>query len=235
MTRPRLTPALCQLENRQASCEDLYGLVEEVIKQITVADKRAATLRTRADDPALAPDARAARQAAEDAEQQARRLRTLEVRLREHLSKRLDAEQRDRYRSDFDRVKVIRGQAAEKFAKVPDLIKQLADIFAEAKHADALISQLHSTSPAGEAKRLPTISDQQLDKTVLFDSSGQVWPPRQTLDAARLAPVPSYSEDHSPFWWKKHERERLEREARDAEELSRLERERKSFYGQPQS
>ena len=199
-------------------------------------EKRSTAVANKAADPLQSADGKAALRKSEDCRlEAAARLRRLEGHCRAHLERVLEKELLDRFDSDYRRVSLVHQQVSERVAQLPNLVREIVGILTSAKDADELASDLHRSAPPNVSKRLASFRDEHrdlFDRSTLFLDNQQLWPLRQQLDVARIAPVPAYDRRYSADWRKDADAKRQADEARQAEELVKNERERKSFYSQ---
>ncbi len=220
-----------------ASSEAIYELLESCIDRAQELEKRMATEAAKASDPTVTSSdgGRAARTASEDARLDAARHRKLELMLRDLLERVLDREQRDRWNSDHQRVGVVIEQTDVGFNRLPGLIEEMASILADCQHADALSSELAVRAPAGEDRRFTRYRDRDrelFDRTVLCFGGVQLYPPRTTIDVERICPPVPHRRAWTSEWWRDGQEQRQRDEARVADELQRMQREKEEFYGQ---
>jgi predicted transcriptional regulator len=134
---------------------DLTALIAETEAAIIQVDATANAERTKALDPVLSPDAKAAREAMVAAEFDHERLHTLLPRLEQRLQQVEAAEYAARWQLDFDQVAAKRDELASKYAELyPKLTAELVDLFHRAEAVNKEVSRVNGSAPAGEHRRL---------------------------------------------------------------------------------
>jgi hypothetical protein len=218
------------LGGNDVTSADLATQIADAEAAIAAADRAAETERTNALDPALSPDAKAAREAMQANKFGRDRLRTvlprLEVRHREIAA----AEYLAQWRADYEVLKVKRDAlAAELASTYPTVVAQLVDLFTRIEANDAEISDLHLARPSGAGLHLlggelvarnldaftraePSIA-QQLQLPDWADAAKMAWPPLLTalgvLMAQGMAPAAHPGGD----WWRVKEEAPCQRAA----------------------
>ena len=225
------------MQNPNASSEAIYEAVESCIERAQELEKLMATEAAKASDPTVTSSdgGRAARTASEDARLAAARHRKLEQILRDSLERVLDRELRDRWSKNHQRVGAVIERTDVRFDRLPGLIEEMASILADCKHANSLAAELALHAPSGEARRFTPYRDRDRElfaRTVLYLNGAQIYPPRQTLDVTMIAPPQGFDLRYSSRWHESQTRERLEREAKQAEELEAAKVAKAQFYGQ---
>lgn len=235
------------LSNPQIASTEIYELVAETELAIGACEQLSAQEHERARDPARAPDPGEALKFAQLAELQVARLQTQLARLRQHLEFRLDRERRDKYSAEYARLCPLHADAVAKFERVPELLAELAEVFAEAHNIDALAQRLALTAPPDEPRRFPEVelaarqlegfsrdTPSILSRIVLLDLDGQqLWPPVPApLDLSNYRPDDrQFPGDCGPDWWRKGAIKSAERQRQqEAAELADAEA-RDAFYG----
>src|SRR5512139_3041509 len=100
------------LADADIKSSDLEALIAETEAAITQADATANVERTKALDPVLSPDAKAAREAMAAAEFSCNRLRTVMARLQQRLHEVQAQEYLAQWRSEYEKLKVKRDALA---------------------------------------------------------------------------------------------------------------------------
>ncbi len=83
-------------------------------------------------------------------------------------------------------------------------------------------SELASRAPSGEARRFTPYRERDRElfaRTVLCFGGVQLYPPRQTIDVAMIAPPQSFDIRYSPRWWEADAKRQEEAEAKRVEYL----------------
>jgi hypothetical protein len=152
-------------------------------------------------------------------------------RLQQLLVEANDREYVEGWTAQYDRVAVLRDEAAERFARYPVLVGELVEIFRRAEEVDQEVSGVNRSAPSGELRRLRCVEltargleafssaipaickSAQLPDWA--DSCKKVWPPpAPSIDPSAFMPVlPHPGAD----WWR-------DNEARAAERRSEAER-----------
>jgi hypothetical protein len=213
--KPDLEKRIVAALDGNLKAADLEGLVAETIVAIDRADADAAIQRERALDPALSPDAKAAREAMVAAEFARDRLRTVLPRLRSRLAERIAQEKAAEWNETYTRAEAVRDAAAREFSRYTELVGELVDIFRQAAEADRLIDAVNASAVSGEPRRLlgVELTARGLDRfsssspsivreAVLpdFENSGtKLWPPKPPFNAALFAAEP-YNPRFSVDW-----------------------------------
>jgi hypothetical protein len=214
------------------SSAELAKLIEEVDVGIVAADRTAVEQKNRALDPALAPDPRVARNAMEDAQFAADRLRTLRPRLLDRYDTTRDAEERKAWHAEADELEKERDWLAAELKKVytPELVGKLIGLFGMIVVNNNDIKKLALRSPPNNPRRLSTADPRGIvwnTKLPSPDGEALSWPPTlPKVDAAAAFVVPVVDDRRfSGDWWKCNE-EQAERAAqRAAAEAEQKERE----------
>jgi hypothetical protein len=221
---------------------NLALLIAETEGAIADADETAEAERTKALDPALSPDANAAREAMQAAEFARDRLRTVLPRLKERHKQVAAQEYLTEWRADFETVKVERDTlAAELREFYPEVERKIVSLFDRIAVNDEKLSRLHQARPSGVALHLrsaelearglegftrsePSIAA-RLKLPTFAPGERLSWPPPQPFVAASSAPValgdPRLCSDR---WWEVKQ----EREQAAAERAAREEKEREA-------
>lgn len=183
---------------------DLSALIERTEAAIPETDQAAETARSKALDPVLSPDAKAAREAMAAAQFDRDRLHTLLPRLQERLQQIQAAEYAARWEADFEQVEGRRNELVQEYAATyPRLVAQLVDLFERIEVADKEVSRINGSAPSCEHRRLRQVelvargleafsrSAPAISKTVQLcdwaDSERLIWPPRELPIAALFA------------------------------------------------
>jgi hypothetical protein len=133
---------------------NLAALIAETEAAITQADVTASAERTKALDPVLSPDAKAAREAMAAAEFDRDRLCTVLPRLQQRHQELEMAEHVAAWENDRDRVEVLRDAAAKNFAKYSELVAQIVDLLRDAEQVDKAVSCINGSAPPGPYRHL---------------------------------------------------------------------------------
>jgi hypothetical protein len=223
----RITAAL---DNGHAGSAELAEFITEVEVAAEAAAQTAEQERAKSLDITASFDVSKALEAVGTAELRRDRLNNILVRLRSWLEETMARESRERWLERFQRVEKLRNEAAERFAKVPELIEELLTLFEAAAATDRECSRVNAACPSGErrwlksveltARGLTDFSTHQpslLQVTQLFgwDNSGQkLWPPQTPFDQSALAavlPAPVLDPRYSADWWKVQQATNTER------------------------
>ena len=225
---------------------DLAALIAETEAAITDADVTAEAERTKALDPALSPDATAAREIMQVVEFARDRLRTVLPRLKERHKQIAAQEDLTQWSAYFETLKVERDALAAELRELyPEFETKITDLLARIAENDGKLSRLHQARPSGvvlhlrgaelEARSLGgfTRSEPSIAATLklpTFEPGERLaWPPPQPVNPASFAPVVLgdprlYTGD----WWKVKEeqaqaaaeRAALEEREREAKALA---------------
>ena len=213
---------------------ELAALITETETAIVQAETTAKTEHARALDPALSPDLSKARAAKEDAEFAAAQLHTLLPRLQRRLQEVEAAEYAKQWDANYKKVEAQRDAAAKKFAKYPELVAELVDIFRDAEEADRDVSRINGSAPPGEHRRLRGVEltarslecfsrdNPQITDSAQFpewENSGRMaWPPPQVPLAVQFAMsmVPQYNPRYSADWAAALEADNVRRQQNEA-------------------
>jgi hypothetical protein len=143
------------LANNAIASADLTALIRETELAIAAADTSAEEERTKALDPVLSPDPKAARAAMEHAAFTRDRLRTVLPRLREHYSRREAQEEREQWRAKAAAMAAERDALATEFAEVyPRAVAELVDLMKRTDALEKQIKRLNNAAPSGEGHLL---------------------------------------------------------------------------------
>jgi hypothetical protein len=242
----RITSALTDAEMTSAS---LAMLTQETETAIIAAEQGADAERTKALDPTLSPDAKAAREAMQAAEFARDRLRTVLPRLRFRLAEVEAQEYAQRWEADYRQAEVLRDAAAQRFARYPGLVHEVIEMILEAQAVDAEVSRVNGLALPGEHRRLQSVelkarglanfsvsNPSVVDMVRLPDwehSERMLWPPHRAIDPALIVPMqvgdPRLTTDR---WHEVGEEQRAIERERQLRELESAEIARKQFYGQ---
>lgn len=203
----------------KATSADLEALIAETEAAITVADAAASAESTKALDPVLSPDAKAAREAMAAAEFDRDRLKTLLPRLQARCQEVQAQEYLTQWRSDYEKLKVKRDGLAEELRTIyPEFETKITDLFTRVAANDAELSRLHLARPGGVALHLlgaelvardlerfttaePSIA-QELKLPAFAPGQRLAWPPQHPSLAAVLAMsmVPPHDPRNTADW-----------------------------------
>jgi hypothetical protein len=154
------------LGGNDATSADLATLIADAEAAIGQADANAEAERSRALDPALSPDARAAREAMQSAEFSRDRLRTVLPRLQTRHQQAAALERLTQWRADYELLKVKRDALAVELGEVyPKVVRKLVSLFTRLKANDAELSRLHQARPSGAGLHLVFRSHQRIPKS----------------------------------------------------------------------
>ena len=195
------------LSDEAVTSAALLELIQETDAALVTADASVEEERERAMDPAISPDAKAARQAMEDAAFAASRLRTLQPRLRKHHERVACAERKRAWVERYDALKPEHDAAVAELKEVyPRIVAELIDLLTRLRKLDAGAKALMNAKPHPEAgepddgRWLPmvecaarglssmTIGGQfdmrlSLDKNLVLpdfnDATKKAWPPHE--------------------------------------------------------
>jgi predicted transcriptional regulator len=151
MLQQKIVAALADADIKST---DLSALIERTEAAIAEADQAAEIARSKALDPALSPDAKSAREAMVAAEFDRDRLHTLLPRLRERLQQVEAAEAHARWLAEYERVSTMIEKSVRRFAKYPELINELINLFQDAEAVDKEVAHVNDSAPDGEHRRL---------------------------------------------------------------------------------
>jgi hypothetical protein len=213
---------------------DLAALVAETDAAIARATATADEECVKALDPALSPDATAAREAMQAAEFARDRLKTVLPRLKERHRQIAAQEYLTEWRADYETLKVARDElAAELRETYPEFETKITDLFARIAANDEDLGRLHQARPAGvsehlcgaelEARGLDdfTISAPSVLKTLrlpTFEPGERVaWPPPQSFVPPPMLVLSGDQRLFSGDWWQVYEEQQAaaERSARE--------------------
>jgi predicted transcriptional regulator len=233
------------LAEAEINSSDLSALIERVEAAIAEADQAAETARSNALDPALSPNAKAAREAMVAAEFDRARLRTVLPRLQQRLQEVQAQEYAARWLADYEQVKIKRDALAQEYgATYPKIVAQFVDLFSRAEAADKEVSRVNGSAPAGEHRRLRQTelvarglgnfsrADPPITKAVQLpdwtNSEKMAWPPAEPSLAVQFATSMTFSHPSGDWWQQREERAQAMREehARVIEHYDAMERER---------
>jgi hypothetical protein len=240
----RITAALADAEMASA---DLATLIQETEIAIIAAEQGADAERTKALDPMLSPDAKAAREAMQAAEFARDRLRTVLPRLRSRFAEVEAQEYAQRWESNYRQAEVLRDAAAQRFARYPALVHEVIEIILEAQAVDAEVSRVNGSALPGEHRRLQSVelksrglknfsisNPSVIDMVRLPDweqTERMLWPPHRPIDPAMIVPMqigdPRLTTD---CWHEVGEEQRAAEEARQKREAVEADRARREFY-----
>jgi hypothetical protein len=189
---------------------DLAGLIAETEATITRADATAEMEHTKALDPMLSPDAKAAREAMQDAEFARDRLRTVLPRLQARLTEVLEAEEFARWLPQQRAVEARRNELAAKLRELYlPFVEKIVPLMLEIETVDQEIWRVNQAAPykaktgayllhsveheargpsASRLRQLQIMKDLRLPNW----EGGElpVWPPHRPPTAAAIAPMP---------------------------------------------
>jgi predicted transcriptional regulator len=240
------------LADADVTSNNLSALIERTEAAIPETDQAAETARSMALDPALSPDAKAAREAMAAAEFARDRLRTVLPRLRERLEQLQAQEYLAEWRSDYEALKVKRDGLADELRTIyPELETKITDLFTRMAANDAELSRLHQARPGGVLLHLlgaelmardierfttrePSIA-RELKLPTFAPDQRLAWPPPQPSLAVMIAQsmAPPYDPRFSADWAATQKADNVRRaanEARWAEQEAARQAESKRAY-----
>jgi hypothetical protein len=242
----RIASAIAASDARSA---DLATLVADTEAAIAAAGAGAEAERAKALDPALSPDAKAAREAMQAAEFSRDRLRTVLPRLHARHQEIAAAEYLTQWRGDYEALKVKRDALTAELGEIyPKVANQLVDLFTRLKANDAELAGLHRARPSGTGLHLATaeLSARNLDGFTRDDppitkglqlpdwanAAKMAWPPPQVplgvLMAQGMVPAAYPAGD----WWRpKEEADRAQRERHEREAAEQEAKARENWHG----
>src|ERR1035437_9611791 len=206
------------LADADVKSSDLSALIERTEAAIPETDQAAETARSKARDPVLSPDAKAAREVMAAAQFDRDRLHTLLPRLQGRLQQIQAAERAARWEADFEQVEARRNELAQEFAATyPRFAAQLVELFSRAEAVDKEVSRVNGSAPAGEHRRLLgvelsargldgfTRDEPSIARAVQlpdFERSAVLaWPPPKPSMAVQVATSMTYGSHPSANWW----------------------------------
>lgn len=194
----------------------LYALINDVTHGIDQNDQQAAAEKDKAMDPTQSPDPHEARQAAENAEFAANRLRTILPRLEQRYADVQQAEQTQAWRDRAAQLEAARDALSTELLEYQKHAQWIADTLARADALDSEIKRHNATSPSGErhiysvelhARRMTAFSRDTPSITAnvqlpSWDSSAMLWPvKRPTLATYFGGAIPGDERRYSVDWW----------------------------------
>ena len=221
------------LADANISSNDLSSLIERTEAAIPEADQAAETARSMALDPALSPDAKAAREAMAAAEFARDRLKTLLPRLQARYQEVQAQEYLAQWRADYEALKITRDALAAELREVyPVFEAKINDLFTRITANDAELSRLHQARQAGVALHLlgaelvardlerfttvhPSIA-QELKLPTFAPGQRFAWPPQSSLAAAfAMSMVPMHDPHYTADWAAELEKDNVRRAANE--------------------
>jgi hypothetical protein len=234
----RITAALTSTGITSTNLEVLLQETANAVSNATIKVER-----ERALDLTKSPDALATHRAMTESEFIRGRLRLALPELQQKLEVAREREEAAQWQHEFLRVEIIRDKAAEKWARVPQLISELIELFRLAETIDKECSRVNGSAPAGEHRRLigPELKARGLAAfsranppiakgTTLPDwvqSEVMLWPLKSSFFP--FAPAPQDIRYTSEWHRASTEQRRLNDERIDRE-LADLEAAKKEFY-----
>lgn len=223
------------LSDADVKSSELSALVERTEAAIPEADQAVKTARSKALDPVLSPDAKAAREAMSAAEFARERLHTMLPRMRQRLQEVQDQEYLAQWRADYEALKIERDALAAEFREVyPEFEAKISDVFVRIVANDAELSRLHQARPGGVALHLlgaelvardferftirePSIA-QELKLPTFAPGQRLAWPPPQSSLAVMVAMsmVPSHDPRYTADWAAAQKADNVRRAATEA-------------------
>jgi hypothetical protein len=217
---------------------DLGQLIAETEAAITAADKTAEAERTKALDPALSPDPKAAREAMQDAEFCRDRLKTLLPRLQQRHKEITEAEALAAWKVDAAELEKRRVALGVEFRKFyPGMINRIIDHLHDMRAIDKEIDDLNLRRPHGADAVAWVTPHFAMDLKIPdpdIEGGPLLWPPPQPTLAQQMArammenPRLFNPPGPGPEWWKTIEernRRMLEDNRRQIAEAEQRQRE----------
>src|SRR5262245_60917162 len=142
------------LADEATTSTEISKLLEEADAAIIAADETTKEERTKALDPVLSPDPKAAREAMQAAEFARDRLRTVLPRLRKHLVCVQYAEAHACWRKQYEAIRTKRGAAAEEMKTVYlKVVTELVELLTRVREIDAEILRVNRSKPHMQGER----------------------------------------------------------------------------------
>jgi predicted transcriptional regulator len=179
------------------SSTDLSQLIAEADSAIAAADKTAEEERTKALDPALSPDPKAAREAMQEAEFSRDRLKTLLPRLQARHKQLQAKEYEARWYAELEEIEAKRDALVEELRVYPTMVAKLVDILSRIPAIDAEVMRINISAPPGVKGRLRGV-EQQARGVQGFAVSG-AWDPRGLLALAADLKLPKFEADGNRY------------------------------------
>jgi hypothetical protein len=140
------------LSDEAVTSAALLELIQETDAALVTADASVEEERERAMDPAISPDAKAARQAMEDAAFAASRLRTLQPRLRKHHERVACAERKRAWVERYNELRLEHDAAVGELKDLyPPFVAKMVDLLTRIRELDARTKTLMDAKPHPEA------------------------------------------------------------------------------------
>jgi hypothetical protein len=220
---------------------ELAVLINETETAVSDATKKVELQR--ALDISVSPDPAAAHRMITENEFLRARLRLTLPELQQKLAAAREQEDMAQWAQEFLRIQTIRDKAAEKWARVPQLISELIELFRLAETIDKECSHVNGSAPAGEHRRLigPELKARGLAAfsranppiakgTTLPDwvqSEATLWPPKSSSFSFASAPQDIR---HTSEWHRAATEQRRLNDERIDRELSEMEAAKQAFY-----
>jgi hypothetical protein len=225
---------------------ELQLLIAEVETAAATAAQTVSEQRQHALDP-LATDSAHTFELIGPAQLAHDRLQVALPRLQQQLSAALTAEYAERWNSRFARIEAERDRAAERFRDYPRLAAELVELMNLAVAIDKQASEINSTAPDGERRRLKSVelTARGLERFSIAQpslggglrlpdwqmSEQTLWPRTERLDPSLFA-APPFDPKYSPEWYRRGEEERAAKAERKRQQLIEADRARRAFYGE---
>jgi hypothetical protein len=132
----------------------ITDLIAEVERAAAAADQTATQERERALDLVASPDVAKAHEAVAVAELTSDRLRAVLPRLQQRLVEANDREYDEGWTAEYERVAVLRDEAAKEFARYSEMVGELVKIFRRAEEVEQEVGRVNRSAPSGELRRL---------------------------------------------------------------------------------
>ena len=236
----RITAALAN--STEITSTDLAILLQET--ENVLSETAIKIERERAFDLTKSPDATTAHRTLTENEVIRGRLKLVLPDLQHKLEAVCEQERTAQWEQEFLRVEIIRDKAAEKWARVPEIIDELIQLFREDEAIKAECSRVNGSAPNGEMRRLvgPELKARGLDSfsrgdpsmakvTQLPDfnhSELMLWPPRPSF-IPRFGPAPS-DIHYTDQWGLAADRQRRLANEKIDRELAEAEAAKREFY-----
>jgi hypothetical protein len=173
----------------------LGDLLAQLDRAVIAAAEHARAEHEKSLDPLAFPDAREARQSAEDAAFMANRLRTLQPRLLDAYTRTVERERVAAYLAKRAELAPERDRLEQEFtAGFPELCGKLLELFGRLRDFQNRARIALANPPSGVSVLEPIQGAAVLDKVTLFDfENKQTWPPPQAnfaSDFVQSMPLP---------------------------------------------
>ena len=234
----RITAALTSTDITSTDLEILLQETENVLSETAIKIER-----DRAFDLTKSPDATTAHRTLTENELNRGRLKLVLPDLQHKLEAVCEQERAAQWEQEFLRVEAIRDNTAKKWARVPEIIHELIQLFREDEAIKAECSRVNGSAPNGETRRLigPELKARGLDAysrsdppmakgTTLVDwthSQVTLWPVRQSFFPFAPGDLDIH---HTAEWGLAADRQRRLANERIDKELAEMARQREEFH-----